>query len=56
MEKIEVDDSEFLEFLDQFDDVSVGQADAGFCLLCDLELPLKFQQFLIHGCGDFQLT
>lgn len=43
MEKFEVDDLELLEFLDQFDDVSFRQTDAGFRLLCGLELPLQFK-------------
>lgn len=51
VEKFEVNDFELLEFLDQFDDVSFGQTDAGFRLLCELELPLQFQKFLIHSCG-----
>lgn len=49
MEEFEVDDLELLEFLYQFDDVSLGQTDAGFRLLRGLELPLQFQKFLIHG-------
>lgn len=48
VEKLEVDDVELLKLLDQFDDVSIGQSDARFCLLCELELLLQFQQFIVH--------
>lgn len=48
MEEVEVDDAEVVELLDQFDDVSIGQADAGLGLLGELELSLQFQQFFIH--------
>lgn len=48
VEEVEVDDAEVVELLDQFDDVSIGQADAGLGLLGELELSLQFQQFFIH--------
>lgn len=43
VEEVEVDDVEVVEFLDQFDDVPIGQADAGLGLLSELELSLQFQ-------------
>lgn len=49
VEEIEVDDPELLELLDQLDDVAVGEADAGFGLLRELELPLQLQQLVVHG-------
>lgn len=48
MEEIKVNDSELLQLLDQFDDVSFRQAYARLSLLRKFELPLQFKQFFIH--------
>lgn len=48
MEKVEINDVKLMKLLNQFNDVSLRQSDAGFGLLSKLELFLQLLQFVVH--------